>query len=121
MVAGTVFFGQIAIWPLQSAYFYVSDLLEVGVLGLPAGVAVFVGVSCVFIGGNAKWLTDQGCVIGPFIPKLGPTNRQLLIAITLMVASIASMAALSPTSKAAAIALQVLCNLPFHVIVSARS
>jgi hypothetical protein len=120
MVAGTVFFGQIAIWPLQSAYFYVSDLLEVGVLGLPAGVAVFVGVSCVFIGGNAKWLTDQGCVIGPFIPKLGPTNR-LLIAITLMVASIASMAALSPTSKAAAIALQVLCNLPFHVIVSARS
>jgi hypothetical protein len=66
-------------------------------------------------------LTDQGCVIGPFIPKLGPTNRQLLIAITLMVASIASMAALSPTSSAAAIALQVLCNLPFHVIVSACS
>lgn len=57
-------------------------------------------------------------MIGPLIPKLGPTNRQLQVAMVLIVASVASMAALTPTSKAAAIALQVLSNLPFHVIVS---
>lgn len=44
-VSGTVFFGQVALWPLQSAMFYANDSVEVGILGLPSGVAVVLGVS----------------------------------------------------------------------------
>jgi hypothetical protein len=35
-----------------------------------------------------------------------------------MVASTAAMAAVTPYSKVAAVALEVLINLPFHIIVS---
>lgn len=93
---------MIAIWPMQSAYFYANDLVEVGILGLPAGVAVFTG----------------GCLIGPWIPKLGPTNRQMLFWMVIMVTTVACMSTLTPNSKTAAIACQVLGNLPFHIIVN---
>ncbi|KAM0747975.1 MFS general substrate transporter [Meredithblackwellia eburnea MCA 4105] len=101
-VAGTVFFSQIALWPQQSGMFYTDSLIGVGILGLPPGVAVFVG----------------GCLVGLFIPKLGPTNRQLQIATVMIVTATASMAALTPTSKAGAIACVVLANFPFHLIVN---
>jgi hypothetical protein len=63
-VAGTVFFGQIALWPLQSAYFYGKDLIDIGLLGLPAGVAVFVGVSRVESGrvpGSSATIAEPMC------------------------------------------------------------
>ena len=57
-------------------------------------------------------------MIGPFIPKLGKTNYQLTFALVVMVVSLSCNAVLSPYSKAAAIALQVVETLPFHWIVS---